>query len=206
MTKRCIAMRTPDAPRKRERTVLGRITRAPTGGRTPDQHLSASTAADPSRPCGATRDFALTFAALPRGAPAKGGRNEPYWSCRLSRRRWFRLPICGEKSKSGEAGEALPRLPGNQAQGLGSEIFRQEAGGGMRAPWPTREEFLAWGLRPCEGSDCRKLVNPLGYFGRDRAPAAMCSACRRAWLDRFWARQRETGAAGGGNQDRRRGR
>jgi hypothetical protein len=69
--------------------------------------------------------------------------------------------------------------------------------------WPTREEFLRWGLRPCEGEDCRKLVNPAAHVGRDRAPAAMCIACRRKWLQRFWDRQRETGAAGGGNRQRR---
>jgi hypothetical protein len=73
-------------------------------------------------------------------------------------------------------------------------------------PWPTRAEFLSWGLCPCEGSECRKLVNPGAYVGRDRAPAAMCSVCRRAWLNRYWRKQRETGAAGGGNRDRRHAR
>lgn len=73
----------------------------------------------------------------------------------------------------------------------------------LRSPWPSREELLSWGLRPCEGSDCRKLVNPAAHIGRDRAPAAMCVTCRRVWLDRYWNKQRDAGAAGAGD---RRGR
>lgn len=66
--------------------------------------------------------------------------------------------------------------------------------------WPSREEFFGWGLRECEGENCRLLVNPAAHVNRDRAPLAMCVRCRRRWLDRYWQRQRDKGAAGGGNR------
>ena len=27
-------------------------------------------------------------------------------------------------------------------------------------PWPSREEFLAWGMVPCRINSCRGLINP----------------------------------------------
>lgn len=69
--------------------------------------------------------------------------------------------------------------------------------------WPTREEFLSWGLRECEGDGCQLLVNPAAHVNRDRAPGAMCVRCRQKWLRRYWSRQRDLGAAGAGNRGRR---
>jgi hypothetical protein len=40
-------------------------------------------------------------------------------------------------------------------------------------PWPTRDEFLDWGMVECRGEDCRLLVNP--YVLREE----FCRGCHR---------------------------
>lgn len=38
---------------------------------------------------------------------------------------------------------------------------------------PTRQALIDWGLRPCQGNDCRILVNP-------EAGIRYCAGCRGA--------------------------
>lgn len=47
-------------------------------------------------------------------------------------------------------------------------------------PWPSRAEFLDWGMRPCAGPDCRRLL----------APAARGSLCKSCTAERRRSRNR----------------
>lgn len=74
----------------------------------------------------------------------------------------------------------------------------------MNGRWPTRAEFIAWGLHPCEGEGCKVLVNPAAQVDR-KGPTNLCRRCRKRWHDRYFAEQRAQRAAAGGDRSRGRG-
>jgi hypothetical protein len=54
-----------------------------------------------------------------------------------------------------------------------------------KTDWPTRDEFIAWGLRPCNSLSCRVLINP------SLSDDECCMDCRRKQRDRESRKRRE---------------
>ena len=88
------------------------------------------------------------------------------------------------RSAEGGAGSYLLPLPdlrrrrreGRPPKGDGlptatKKIFRRPGDARLSQHWPTREEFLKWGMAVCRGNGCRVLVNPECYGGT-------CKKCR----------------------------
>lgn len=63
-------------------------------------------------------------------------------------------------------------------------------------PWPSRDEFIRWGLVPCKEPGCRVLLGPTVRGMR-------CARCLRAWrATKFRRREAQRRGAGGRDEAR----